>query len=99
VSEPAAGATKLYNSQGCEVHLDGNGDIIHKPKSSRFVLLGSASASHKIALGDTTDQHLGNIAEKYDQHTHTDPQGGITGVPSLLVGSLSSVQATKVKAE
>jgi hypothetical protein len=100
VSEPAAGATKLYNAQGCEVHLDEDGNVVHVPKSGKFVLLGSASASHKIALGDTTDQHLGNIAEKYDAHTHTAPSGGgTTTTPSLIVGSLSSVQASKVKAE
>lgn len=104
VAEPAAGATKLYNSQGCEVHLDENGDIVHEPKSGRHIKLGSG-ATQFVAMANKVLTELNSIQTWANSHTHdtagVQPGGSTltsaTGKPTM--SAPGSVEATKAKVE
>lgn len=101
VSEPKSGESILYNSQGCRVHLDENGDINITQKSGRFVLLGN-SPSEFAAMGNLTDDAFKDIVGEHNDHTHTVTvdsvtHSGTTATPLPVVALPGSVEATEVK--
>lgn len=56
------------------------------------------TANDLVAIGQLVDSRLSTIQATYDAHFH--PSGmGPTGVPTVLIGSLASTKATKVRAK
>lgn len=97
VSEPQSGEALLYNSQGAQVKLDTNGDIIILQKSARFVNMGSSPEF--VALASKVDAELSSIETNLLEHKH----GGVTtgsGTSAISDSTYeaSSVAATEVKA-
>lgn len=79
VSEPEEGETILYNSQGAQVKLDKNGDIIIQQKSSsQGVKLGSSTSGQKSVVrhGDNTLS-----GDKFDVWAAAVESGIPTGTP------------------
>jgi len=94
LSEPEDGEIMLYNAQGCMVHLDENGDMIHEPKSGRHIKLGDG-ATKALALDDDSAEQGSKMKTWMDAVTAGVP------VPAFLGTSLGKVRgsATKVKGE
>jgi len=63
------------------------------------VLLGDSTADQFVALANLVLSELQAIIDWAKTHVHTDPQGGNTGVPTVLPSDAGSVAATKVKAK
>jgi hypothetical protein len=66
-------------------------------------IVGGSDATEFVALATKTLNELQAIRDGFDVHVHTDPQGGSTGVPTVLFGPAplpaNAVAATKLKAK
>ena len=102
VSEPESGETLLYNSQGAQVKLDKNGDILAVQKSGRYVLLGNNPTKLVALDGDDCDSNTTFDTWAANVELGIESAGGTPVVPSWTPGSaLATIDssATEVKAK
>lgn len=96
VTEPLSGEAKLYNSQGCQIHLDEDGNINITQKSGQYVNIGnnptSFAARANVILAD-----LENIQSVFDSHTHLTAPDGPVSTPSNLIESVDDPACTEVR--
>jgi phage gp45-like len=92
LTEPADSAVMLYNSQGCSIHLDENGDIIHEPKSGRHIKLGDGATKALVLDGD-------DVKQGSAMKTWMDAVTTATSVAALVGTSLGTVDGSSSKAK
>lgn len=93
-SELAKGEVMLYDHQGSRVHLKA-GDVIELVagtgagtflvQASATTVNGSLTATGPVADGEAGGGTMHGMRDAYNSHTHTDPQGGVTGPPTPQV--------------
>jgi len=78
-----AGELWLVHQSGSFLKLHNDGSI--EGQAQNWKLAGNVTVTGTIsATGDISDAHgsLQGLRARYDQHTHADPQGGRTDLPS-----------------
>lgn len=78
----AGGEVALYDDLGQKVHLTRSGIVINAPQvsmSGDLLVAGSIVAQGDIS--DHGDKSMAGMRTVFNNHTHTDPQGGNTGTP------------------
>lgn len=95
VTEPLSGEALLYNAQGCQVHLDANGDVKVMQKSGRFVNMGSSPEF--VALASLVNTEMDRIQRAHDLHKHPTAATGPPSVPDTLLTTMGAVDASEVK--
>lgn len=84
-----SGEVALYNQAGASIKLKADGSIVAVPGASGTVKIGSASSLRKL-IDD-------RIIAIYNAHVHPDPVSGVSGVPSVLISTLT-VATSKTEA-
>jgi hypothetical protein len=94
----ADGETAQYHLSGSIVHMKADGSINVVPALSGLVHLGADPGSQFVALAADVKDRLDELQVAHDTHNHPTAPNGPVSVPSVLVGDLDPVAATKVKA-
>lgn len=79
----AAGETVIYATGGALVHVKADGSVVVVAPGGASVQGDLEVSGDVLAGGDVADA-VGTLAAlriAYNAHTHTDPQGGVTGPP------------------
>jgi hypothetical protein len=75
----------LINITGADMHLDGNLLVAQ----NLMVAMGISAGTNIVATGSIADQggtkSMGAMRTAHNTHTHSDPQGGAVGLPSVLM--------------
>lgn len=97
----------LINAQGstpADTLAEGEGGLhylgtfkVYCKANGEVHLAGGTAAADFVALAQKVDTAIANIRTFINTHTHSAP-GGVTGVPSPLLGAQASTAASKVKA-
>lgn len=79
----ASGEVALYDDLGQKVHLTRSGIVIDSPQVSmtgNLLVAGSIVAQGNIS--DQGSKSMAGMRTVFNNHVHTDPQGGSTGIPT-----------------
>lgn len=81
----AEGEVALYTDEGDKIHLKRNGNIEVTASTKFKVIAPTVELSGNLVVAGSVADGAGTMQEMrdtYNTHTHTDPQGGVTGGPS-----------------
>lgn len=90
----AKGEVMLYDHQGSRIYLKagevvelvaGTGSGSAEIKAATTTAHGDLTAAGAVTDGEGTGGTMHGMREAYNSHTHTDPQGGVTGPPTPQV--------------